>query len=386
MLRLRSCIAARLLSSTSAAAISPLHRLLSAAARAPAVSPNPSFTVEQYLVETCGLSRAQALKASVKLSRLKSPSKPDAVLAFLAGLGLSRAAVAAAVAKDPQLLCASVERTLAPNVAKLISLGMSRSEVARLVSIGCDRFRTRSVVSKVQYYLPIFGSFENLLRIVERNSYLLTSNVERVVKPNVAFLQKCGLGACDIANLCLSQSRLLTANLERLRAMVARAEGLGVPRGSGMFKHALHAVGFHSEENIAAKVDKLKKTLMWSDAEVGIAVSRNPHVLRKSKDMLQRRSDFLISEVGLQPTYIAHRPVMLCLSLEGRLRPRYYVVKFLKDNGLLMRDPSYSTVVTLTEKAFVERFICPHKEAAPHLSEDYAAARKGEMPTNFRFV
>uniref|UniRef100_A0ACD5W832 Uncharacterized protein n=1 Tax=Avena sativa TaxID=4498 RepID=A0ACD5W832_AVESA len=125
---------------------------------------------------------------------------------------------------------------------------------------------------------------------------------------------------------------------------------------------------------------------MWSDAEVRIAVSREPHVLRKSKDMLQHRSDFLISEVGLQPTYIAHRPVMLCLSLEGRLRPRYYVVKFLKDNGLLMRDPSYYTVVTLTDKVFMERFICPHKEAAPHLSEDYEAACKGEMPTNFRSV
>uniref|UniRef100_A0ACD5W4X3 Uncharacterized protein n=1 Tax=Avena sativa TaxID=4498 RepID=A0ACD5W4X3_AVESA len=252
MLRLRSCIGARLLSSTSAAAgISPLHRLLSAAARAPAVSPNPSFAVEQYLVETCGLTRAQALKASVKLSHLESPSKPDTVLAFLAGLGVSRAAVA----KDPQLLCASVERTLPPNVVKLTSLGMSPSEVARLVSLGCTRFRTRSVVSSVQYYLSIFGSFENLLRIVERNFYLLSSNVERVVKPNVAFLQECGLGACDITNLCLSQARLLTTNTERLGSMAACAQGLGIPRGSGMFKHALRAIGFHSEENIAAKVD-----------------------------------------------------------------------------------------------------------------------------------
>ncbi|KAE8797890.1 hypothetical protein D1007_26902 [Hordeum vulgare] len=41
-----------------------------------------------------------AVKASAKLSHLKSPAKPDAVLAFLAGLGLSGADVAALVAKD----------------------------------------------------------------------------------------------------------------------------------------------------------------------------------------------------------------------------------------------------------------------------------------------
>ena len=114
MLRLRNSILTRLLPSTSAAPISPIHRFLSAAAAAHAASSNPSFAVEDYLVETCGLTRAQALKASAKLSHLKSPTNPDAVLAFLAGLGLSRADVASVVAKDPEFLCAKVERTLAP--------------------------------------------------------------------------------------------------------------------------------------------------------------------------------------------------------------------------------------------------------------------------------
>ena len=65
------------------------------------------------------------------------------------------------------------------------------------------------------------------------------------------------------------------------------------------------------------------------------------------------------------------------------MRPRYYVVKFLKENGLLERDPSYYTVFKETERYFVGKFIYPHKEAAPHLAEDYATACKGEMPSNF---
>uniref|UniRef100_A0A453MRL0 Uncharacterized protein n=1 Tax=Aegilops tauschii subsp. strangulata TaxID=200361 RepID=A0A453MRL0_AEGTS len=101
----------------------------------------PSFAVEEYLVATCGLTPAQAAKASPKISHLKSPAKPDAVLSFLAGHGLSTADVAALVAKDPKFLCAKVEKTLAPNVAELTGLGLSRAEIARLVSLAGNKMK-----------------------------------------------------------------------------------------------------------------------------------------------------------------------------------------------------------------------------------------------------
>jgi mTERF domain-containing protein len=112
-------------------------------------------------------------------------------------------------------------------------------------------------------------------------------------------------------------------------------------------------------------VDNLKKTFRWSHAEVSIAVSKAPILLSRSKDVLHRTSKFLISEVGLEPAY---------------------VVKFLKENRLLERNRSYYCAVLLTEELFVERYICPHKESAPHLAEDYADACRGEVPANFRFT
>uniref|UniRef100_A0ACD5XNN3 Uncharacterized protein n=1 Tax=Avena sativa TaxID=4498 RepID=A0ACD5XNN3_AVESA len=385
MLRLRGSTLARILSFSAASPIPfPLHRLLSAVA--PAVSPNPSFAVEEYLVDTCGLTRAQALKASAKISRIKSPTKPDAVLAFLAGLGLSSAHVSALVAKDPLFLCAGVERILAPNVVGLTDLGLSHTEIARLASLAPTCFRCKSIVSNLPYCLSLFGSYENLLLVIKHDSSILRCSLEKVVKPNVAFLQECGLGDCDIPKLWIAAPRLLCTNPERVRAMVACAEGLGVPRGSVMFRHALHAVAFLSKEKIAIQVEYLKNTFRWSDSEMGIAVCKFPNILRRSKDNLQSRSEFLISEAGLEPAYIAHRPAMLSYSLEGRLRPRYYVLKFLKENGLLDHDRDYYSAVALIEKVFVEKFICPHKEAAPHLSQDYEAACRGEMPTRFRFA
>ncbi|VAI53130.1 unnamed protein product [Triticum turgidum subsp. durum] len=379
MLRLRESILSHILSSPSKAAFFPLSRLLSAP-----VSPNPSsFAVEEYLVDTCGLARPQALKASTKLSHLKSPANPDAVLAFLAGLGLSGPDVSAAVAKDPQLLCAKVDKTLAPVVDGLTGLGLSRSDIARLVSLAHAYFRCRSIVPKLHYYLPLLGSFHNFLRLLKHSPRLLSSDLDKVVKPNVVFLKECGLGDCHIAKLCIPVPRMLATNPERVRAMVACAERLGVPRGTGMFRQALRAVAFLNEEKIAAKVNYLKSTFRWSDAEVSIAVRKYPILLEKSKESLKRRSEFLFYKVGVEPVYIAHRPEIISYSMEGRLRPRYYVIKFLKQNGLLDRDLSLYSAVKMTEKVFVEKFICPHKEAAPHLAEDYATACKGEMPSNF---
>ncbi|CAM0942748.1 unnamed protein product [Alopecurus aequalis] len=378
MLPLRSFVLARLLSSPSAAypiPISPLHRLLSAGA----ADPSPAFAVEQYLVDTCGLTQAQALKASVRLAHLKSPSKPDAVLAFLAGLGLS----SAAVARDPRLLCASVERTLAPVAAGLAAHGLSRTEVARLVSLGRTIVRCRSLVSNLPYYLSLFGSYDILLQLLKRSPELLGCSLDKVVKPNVAFLRECGLADCDFPKVCLAPPQILATEPDRLRAMAIFAQGLGVPRGSPMFWHVLRAVAFVGMEKITAKVEFLKETFRWSDAEVGIVVCTSPLLLCRTHDRLQRLSEFFISEVGLEPAYIAHRSVMLTLSLEGRLRPRYYALKFLKENGLLKCDLNYSTIF---KKVFVERYICPHKEAAPHLSEDYVAACNGEVPARFIFA
>ncbi|XP_047080723.1 uncharacterized protein LOC124691490 [Lolium rigidum] len=377
MLRLRTSTLAHLLS-TSCPYISSLHRLLSAAAA------NPSFAIGDYLVETCGLTRAQADKASAKVSHLKSPSKPDAVLAFLAGLGVSSADVAPLVARDPEFLCARVDKTLAPNVADLTGLGLSRAEMARLASLDPERFRSRSIVSKLRYYLPLFGSCDNLFRALKHGSYLLGTNLEQVVMPNVVFLRQCGLSDCDIAKLCIYVPRMMTGKPERVQEMAVHAEGLGVPRGSGMFREALQAVAFLSQEKITARMDYLKKTFRWSDAQVSIALKKAPTLIRRSQHMLRRKSEFLISEVGLEPVYIAHRPAMIWLSLEGRLRPRHYVLKFLKENGI--HDWSFFGAVLRTNDVFMEKYICPHKEVAPHLAEDYAAACRGEVPTNFRFT
>jgi mTERF domain-containing protein len=145
--------------------------------------------------------------------------------------------------------------------------------------------------------MSLFGSYEDLLRALKQGASFLSSDLERVVKPNVTFLRECGLGDSEITTgLVRAMPRMLSSKPERVRAMVACAEGLGVHRGSGMFRFALRAVRLSREEKIAAKAEYLKNTFRWSDAEVRIAVCKSPNVLTRSEESLQRRSEFLISK------------------------------------------------------------------------------------------
>ena len=116
----------RLLSALRAAAPLPaasLRRLsLSTAA---AATPPAGFLAEDYLVSSCGLTPAQARDVSKYLPHLKSPVKPDAVRAFLAGIGLAEADVATAVVSCPGLLCSKVDGTLTPRIAQLSEIGLS---------------------------------------------------------------------------------------------------------------------------------------------------------------------------------------------------------------------------------------------------------------------
>ncbi|KAF8720080.1 hypothetical protein HU200_024856 [Digitaria exilis] len=281
----------------------PLSRFATTAASS---APAP-FAVADYLVASCHLDRDQALRVSQKLSHLKSPSNPDAVLAFLSGFGLTPEDIAVAVVRHPKLLCCKVDKTLAPRLAALKAYGLSASQIASFLVLD-PRFLLPSVISKLEYYVPLFGSVDAVRKAFKHNRNLIGADLERVVKPNVKRL----------------------------------------------------------------------------DAQLRFAVSRDPWVLTISEYRALRTSKFLLSVIGLDPEYISCTPALLRYALESRQMPRHYVMEFLKANGLLKRGPSYYTAVQVSEKVFMEKFIQPFKEAAPHLAEDYSAACRGEVPSRLR--
>ncbi|CAL5081088.1 unnamed protein product [Urochloa decumbens] len=366
------------------------RRLLSTAA-AP-------FSLKDYLVASCGLAPAKARSVSKKalaeasrvsvraFNELSSARHypgfdPDAVLALLSGIGLSRTDIAVAVAADPLILRSRVDM-LEPRLLVLRdSVGLTIPQVARLLVVGSRLMRgCRDICPRIQFFVNLYGLFEKLLHVMKGNNSLLTLDLDRVVKPNIAFLHQCGMSARDIAQVCLRNSRFLTLNPERLKEVVQRVQELGVPRSSMMFKYAVAALAKTTKEKDTSRLELLKSTLGCSMSQVTTAVFKRPDILEMSDENLLRKVQFMINEVGLEPHYILERPDLFLYSLEKRLVPRHRVIKVLLAKGLLKNNMSFCTLAKLGEKTFRLKFIDCYKDSVAGLADAYAVARGGSVP------
>ncbi|OEL22358.1 hypothetical protein BAE44_0016622 [Dichanthelium oligosanthes] len=393
MLRIRKCILSHLYPSPPyAAPISPpfsLHRLSATA---------PPFVAEDYLVANCDLSREKALKvkASKKLSRLKSSSGPDAVIAFLGGLGLSRAEVARLVANDPRLLCADVDKTLAPRVDKLGDLGLSRPEIGRLVLASRNQFRSNWFLRKVELGRRISGSLDELHQVVNlpnrqllrklefwhkisgfcaNLSDFLSIDLEKVAIPKLTLLQQRGITVSDLPP---STARsLMTKSAEQLINGLACIDEFGIQQSSPVFFDALVIFATISSEMLTNNI-QLFENLGWSKNDISLAVSQAPGIICLGEKRLRRSLDFLMGEVGLEIPYIAQQPALILYNTECRLLPRHCLMKFLKAKGLLKCDLSFDLIAKMREQKFLNRFLHPYEESVPGLAAVYASSRAGK--------
>ncbi|CAL5051912.1 unnamed protein product [Urochloa decumbens] len=376
---------------------SPVHHracpLLSTSA------PASPFSLEDYLVASCGLAPAQAKttaqkafdgaskdsrKAFEEISncRLNSASNPDAILALLSGVGLSSADIAAVVVADPLLLRSS-PKNIAPRLLALRDrLGLSAPQVVRLLVECSPSIRHCDVVPRLEFFISFYGSFEKFLvaskKSTMRCTRILQYGVERVVKPNIAFLRERGLSVRHIAKL---NPRLLVLNSERVKEFVLRAEGLGVPRSSSMMWHAVKIVTQLTKEKVDARIEFLKSTLGCHQSEVATAVSKAPSILGISEECLHRKIQFLINEVGLEPQYVVQRPALFTYSLEKRLVPRHCVMKILLDKGLLDSNRCFISLVQVREEIFKLKYIDRHRDPVPELVDAYATACGDVVPS-----
>ncbi|KAF0894706.1 hypothetical protein E2562_001994 [Oryza meyeriana var. granulata] len=266
-----------------------------AARSAPTAAP---FSVQDYLIAVCGLTGAQALKASAKLSHLKSASKPDAVLAHLSGLGLSRADLAAVVAADPRVLCVR-SRNIASRIASLRDhVGLSDPQIGSFLLVGGARgLRTCDIAPRLEFWIPFCGSFEMLLKILKRNNAIVTVNIEKVIKPNVALFQECGLTVREIVKMA-HLSRMLTTNPKRVETSVQRADELGVPRSSSLFKYMLAITCCVSEGKATRRMMFLSSTLSCSMDKIRDIVCKMPTILGCSEENIRSKIKFLTSTLG----------------------------------------------------------------------------------------
>jgi mTERF domain-containing protein, mitochondrial len=354
-----------------------IHRLLfTATSQAP--PPQPHFAAVNYLIQSCGLSSDQALRASKYIDHLKSSDKPDAMLQFLRQFGFRESDIRTAVSRDSRILCSNVEKNCRPNAEKLKEVGFSIDDISALFSRYPTIFRSY-VKPKIDFWMRTLGSIENFSTVVKVQPNVICVSLEKVLIPNLSFLQEqLHLSVCQIVRLIRLAPFLITSSPEAMAIKVRKAEELGIRCSSRMFLYALSLVSNLSQQTIDARLNNLK-SLGFSQEEVATIVSKVPFVLRVQDEMMGRKVKFLLHEVGCDRSNVVNLPVLLTLSLEKRLIPRSLVKKLLELKGLLVTARKFYAFTVVSEKQFMEKFVLAHDHAIPGLRHAYLDACAGNI-------
>ncbi|KAL7178108.1 hypothetical protein ACSBR2_031291 [Camellia fascicularis] len=78
--------------------------------------------------------------------------------------------------------------------------------------------------------------------------------------------------------------------------------------------------------------------------------------------------DFFVNKIGWESSLIARKPVLVSLSLEKRIVPRWAAYEVLLSKGLIKNNNnSFINMLVSTEKCFLKKFVNCHEEEAPEL-------------------
>ncbi|XP_074592212.1 transcription termination factor MTEF18, mitochondrial-like [Curcuma longa] len=111
-------------------------------------------------------------------------------------------------------------------------------------------------------------------------------------------------------------------------------------------------------------------------------VCAKPLILNQCKDTFHEKVNFLCNDLGYSVEYLEKFPAFLCFGLENRTKPRYKMLDWLTEQGLLKQNRAPSTILSFSEKEFMTFLHTVHPAAPKHWLECYAS--RGDKDGNQR--
>ncbi|WOL10209.1 hypothetical protein Cni_G18963 [Canna indica] len=102
-------------------------------------------------------------------------------------------------------------------------------------------------------------------------------------------------------------------------------------------------------------------------------ISATPKILNQSKEMLHDKVNFLCNDLGCSLAYLDSFPAFLCFDLENRTKPRYKMLNWLKEHGLLKKPFAPATVLANSERRFMVNLYNVHPAAPKQWLECFSS-------------
>ncbi|KAE9449839.1 hypothetical protein C3L33_18251, partial [Rhododendron williamsianum] len=336
---------------------------------------NPSLS--NFLIETLAFSEPQAISISSRLPSRNSLEKPQSVVQFLKQLGFSDAHIRSAIRLTPKILLSDVDKTLKPKLQFFQDLGFTDPDMGKFISKHSNvllRSLERTLIPWVDTIKNTLVTDENnqdLIRVLKR-SYRVGS-VSRL-KCNIAFLESCGIVGSQLSMLMRRQISIFHLPEPTLRDLVSRVLDMGFSVGSRTLVYAVLTVSCISGDTFSRKIE-LFRSFGFSTDECMEMFRTNPILLKSSEDKLKFGIDFFLNDFKLERFALVSWPYCLAYNIKKRVIPRCRVLRVIMSKGLLQKEPSLNSVLTLSEEKFLVKFISRFPDDAEEILEIY----KGDL-------
>ena len=335
----------------------------------------PSFV--NYLMDSLGFSKQQALSFSPKLSRYRlgqeggqvsesnAIPKADSVISFLNQHGFDQSHIRHIVLYDPRILRAKIDQTLKPKIEFLREQGLSGPDLVQFVTknpVVLSLSLNTCTLPAIQALREILGNDEDVIATVNRMHHTSFRRAAKNLVANVALLQSYGIALESIRRRIIRQPSVYVVNVELFKDILVRVEEKwGIPRDSPMFLYGVSLLACLSEDRIDSRC-RVFESFGWTKSDVRAIMKQHPNCFLLAEARIKKSLEFLINELGYNPAVIVSRPSLLICSLEKRIIPRHKVLLILKGKGLISTDYPLYRVTCLSEACFVKRFVLPFKE------------------------
>ncbi|KAL5545481.1 hypothetical protein UlMin_005168 [Ulmus minor] len=287
-------------------------------------------------------------------------------------IGFSKEQLVELISKSPVILFeGSGDRTYAL-VAFLLKFGLTMNQISSML---------------LQFPQIQVGKFVSNLR----KCYLFLSEIEMEVTEIRKFLCSHALlvGSCELkrtnsllCNLNVGKKRLcdyIRENPEELKNWVMGARIGPLPGSKNSAEIKFQKNKFLLDLGFVENSDEMKKALKvfrgkavelqerfdfirsygldWEDVREMVKIS--PQILNQKKDVIQKKIDFLVNDLGFPLSALVAFPSYLNYTVE-RVKLRFSLYNWLKEQRLLEPELSLSTIVAASETAFIKRFVHCH--------------------------
>ncbi|XP_054817897.1 transcription termination factor MTERF2, chloroplastic-like isoform X2 [Prosopis cineraria] len=313
-------------------------------------------------------------EAAIEVSKrvkLKGSDKPNLVLNLFRTYGFSDAQISKIVEKCPRALLAKPEATLSPKLRFFRSIGFSRSELPELILSNCENLflsLKKNIIPRYEVIKSVLGDDDHANRAFKQWGWHNKDPTNLL--SNIKVLREHGVPQSSVSLLVTHYARAALIDPAKFIEHVKFAKEIGIDPSKAAFIQALSVLAITKKSTWESRLDIYETYGLSKDATLS-AFRKFPNFMRLSEDKITSTMKFLVEEMGLPLVDIVSCPAFLGYSLKQRIIPRFSVFKILKTNGSIKRGPSFSSLVTMSETKFLEKFVIPFQESVPQLLDIY---------------